>query len=160
MFWDDQLLIGHEMIDCQHKGLFALADRLYEAECNRAPQDVVCEVLCELADYSMEHFSAEENLMRIASFPHFAEHLAEHWSFIQKITILINDYERGKPSIQTECRVFLVDWLCSHILIEDKKFSEFLKNSRVRALAMAPNQNYLFRERLIERKSAYYNKKE
>ena len=91
------------------------------------PKSYVSEVLCELADYTRDHFGREENLMRVTKFPRCVEHVVEHWKFIQKLSALIDRFERRQPDVLKECRTFLIDWLVAHISVEDREFGEYLK---------------------------------
>lgn len=127
--WDDRLSIGHPEIDREHMALFAIGSRLSDAGPSAGSEYVMSDVLCELADYARDHFGREETLMRIAKFSRCIEHVLEHWKFIQKLTRLIDAYERGRPDVLPELREFLGEWLTSHISIDDREFGDFLRSS-------------------------------
>ena len=127
--WDDRMLIGHAEIDREHRRLFEVAERLDGEGEDGAPAGEICEVLCELADYSRDHFAREENLMRIARFPRCVEHVVEHWKFIQTLTRLNDAYERGRTEVLPELRAFLGEWLASHITVDDRQFGDFLRQT-------------------------------
>lgn len=65
--------------------------------------------------------------MRTAKFPRCIEHVVEHWKFIQKLTRLIDAYERGRSDVLSELKEFLSEWLASHITVDDREFGDFLK---------------------------------
>jgi len=125
--WDDGMLIGHPDIDRDHRTLFAIIRRVDELAATEASVDAVSEVLCQLADYSREHFAREENLMRLSRFPRCTEHVVEHYKFIRKLTVLVDIFERGRPDVIPECRAFLGDWFVGHISLDDMEFGAHLR---------------------------------
>ena len=132
--WDDRLLVGHPDIDHEHKSLFAIASRLFIDNQSKLLNVDIGEVLCELADYIQTHFSHEEHLMGQAKYPPCAEHVVEHWNFIQNITILIDHFECRKTGILAELQVFLFEWLITHISEEDRKFGDFWRDMNQSAI--------------------------
>ncbi|MEI8395262.1 MAG: bacteriohemerythrin [Rhodospirillaceae bacterium] len=128
MEWNDRLLIGHPDIDREHKLLFSIAQRLNGSIEFDKRESFIGEVLCALADYSQEHFSHEELLMQKIKYPNCAEHVVKHWQFIQKLSGLIDHYERGSLDIILEIRAFVSEWLADHISREDMEFGEFYKS--------------------------------
>ncbi len=117
--WDDRLLTGHSVIDAQHKSLFVLASYITHIEIEQASKSFAGEVLCQLADYAKDHFALEEYIMRVTKFPICAEHIVEHWDFIQRMASIIDRYERGNDGILLECRQFVSAWLENHISVSD-----------------------------------------
>ena len=66
MSWSDDLSVGLQEIDEQHKILITLINRLFtEAIMQKADQSVVSKILNELVQYTIVHFSVEESLFRI-----------------------------------------------------------------------------------------------
>jgi len=83
-------------------------------------------IIKELSDYALVHFSNEEKLMHINSFPGYLAHKSEHDKFIAKII----DYDKNFISSSTVTAIdmlqFLKDWLFQHVKGTDKKYSPFL----------------------------------
>ena len=125
--WNDALATGHPKIDEQHKSLFALASYLTYIEASEVSPSFIGEVLCQLADYAADHFGVEEELMRQSKYPRSAEHIVEHWNFLQQLSNFINSYERGGKNVISECREFLFGWLSGHISNDDQVFGRYLK---------------------------------
>ena len=66
--WSDELSVGVEEIDEQHKVLVGLVNEMHEAIHQRHGSEVVQEILAKLADYTRIHFAVEESLMRILNY--------------------------------------------------------------------------------------------
>lgn len=132
--WDDSLLTGHPLIDDDHRNLFAIILRLDELSAAAAPTDVLSDVLCQLADYSREHFDREEKLMRIVRYNKYTDHVKEHHVFVRKLTIVVDAFERGRSSAIDDCRSFVLDWFRDHVGRIDREFA-----CHVREIARAAN---------------------
>ena len=125
ILWDDRLLIGHADIDKQHKRLFAITARIFELG-DAATDNVVSDILCELVDYATEHFALEEEILRVIKFPDIAEHIVEHWNFLQQMSVFTDRYERKHNHVMIEIRSYVVDWLWSHISEKDKEYKKYI----------------------------------
>ena len=126
--WDDRLLLGHPDIDREHKSLFAIAARLFSQNQTSVSYHIIGAVLSELADYTSEHFGHEEILMDQAKYPGCDEHICHHLDFIQKLSVMVDAYERGRTDILPELQSFLFEWLLNHISEDDRKFGEFWRS--------------------------------
>lgn len=126
--WDDSLLLGQPDLDNDHRALFAMIVRLDTLGTSSDPGAAVSDVLCQLADYSREHFAREENLMRLCRFPRCSEHVVEHYKFIRQLTVLVDIFERGRPDVVPECRAFLGRWFLDHISVADMEFANYLRD--------------------------------
>ena len=123
--WNDRLTIGHLDIDREHKRLFHIASRLFEANDAGISQSDIGDILCELADYTGKHFAHEEFLMYQAKYPLCAEHVVKHWNFIQRLSLMINTYERAPHEVLQKLQSVIIEWLLQHIMADDMKFGEF-----------------------------------
>lgn len=123
--WSDELSVGIEEIDEQHKLLTALINRMHEAIQERHGNQVVGEILDELTDYTRIHFAVEESLMRILDYPGYEEHHEHHRDLLEQVTDLKRKVAEGKASIGFELMHFLKVWLTKHIMEEDMLYSGF-----------------------------------
>ncbi len=123
--WNDQLSVGIEEIDEQHKILIRLINRMHEAIHQRRGSDVVESILAELAEYTRIHFAVEESLMRILNFPGYEEHHDQHEALTQQLADLQAKIASGKRAIGFELMHFLKTWLSRHIMEEDMQYSGF-----------------------------------
>lgn len=123
--WSDDLSVGIEEIDDQHKVLVDLINEMHDAIHKRHGSDVVKEVLNRLADYTKIHFAVEESLMRILGYPDYEAHKAQHEKLIDAMHDLQHKVETGKTSIGFELMHFLKVWLTKHIMESDMNYSGF-----------------------------------
>ncbi len=123
--WSEDLSVGIEEIDEQHKVLMGLVNQMHDAIKNRQGNEAVAAVLEELADYTRIHFSVEESLMRILHYPDYEEHRARHAVLINQLAEIRDKLEDGNAAVGFELMHFLKIWLTKHIGEEDNKYSEF-----------------------------------
>jgi hemerythrin len=123
--WSDDLSVGIEEIDSQHKVLVDLVNQMHEAIHQRHGSDVVIDILNQLTDYTRIHFAVEESLMRILNYPGYEDHRDVHEELVQHIVELQEKVASGKTSIGFELMHFLKVWLTKHILEEDMAYSGF-----------------------------------
>ena len=135
--WNDRLLIGHPTIDHEHMQLFLLVSQLFDADVPHRSRDVVSNVLCTMADYALIHFGHEEHFMVTSHYPLYLVHAQHHSRFITKLSVLINDYEQGSVDVLPGCKSFLVDWLLTHISVDDRTFGDFLIDENLALLPSA-----------------------
>lgn len=128
----EDLGIGIQELDDQHRALYAEINRLHDAmKANELEK--VLPTADYLVKYANEHFAAEEKLMIEAGYPGFPAHLAHHAAFK-------HDLERWRsrlakdgptPSLVVELSSWLANWLRDHIRKVDAQMAKFL---RARAL--------------------------
>ncbi|MEJ2611109.1 MAG: bacteriohemerythrin [Candidatus Thiodiazotropha sp.] len=131
--WTDELSVGIEEIDEQHKMLVSLVNKMHEAIHQRHGSDVVKGILGDLAEYTRIHFVVEESLMRILNYPSYEEHKEIHEELLQSVTDLQEKVATGKTAIGFELMHFLKSWLTKHIMEEDKQYSGFFLASGAQA---------------------------
>lgn len=124
MSWSDDLSVGIQEIDEQHRILINLINRLFNEGLIKHNTSVANEVLAELVQYTVIHFAVEESLFRIFDYPGYETHKAQHEDLKNQVMELKLKVELGKE-ISTELISFLRNWLKNHIVQEDKKYSSF-----------------------------------
>lgn len=121
--WEDKFSVNIASIDEQHKVLFDMINSLHEAMLTGRGKKVVGEVLDGLYDYTMKHFTYEEELLQKINYDQYDDHLSEHDEFREKIMRFKEDFHTGNAILTSEILTFLVDWLRRHILVIDKQYS-------------------------------------
>lgn len=124
--WTDELSVGVQEIDEQHKVLVGLLNRFHEAVVTGRDHEAIKSVLKELADYTIIHFSVEESLMRIFNYPDYENHKHHHAELAKQVTDLQSKVENEKAEVSMEVLNFLRHWLTHHILGDDKKYGPYL----------------------------------
>ena len=126
VIWSDQFATGIESIDRQHQQLFEAVNQLHEAFTHGDPRDQVRKALLFLIQYTVDHFSAEEDHMQRFGYPGFAAHAAEHARLVDQVAALKNRMDAGHPMAE-DVTAFLADWLKLHIHQVDMAYVGFLK---------------------------------
>ncbi len=127
--WDPALSVGNTLIDGQHKELFARLDNLLDALRANQGKEKTGEILQFLGDYVVEHFGAEESLMRRCGYPSAAAHLAQHKAFLESLQALVADFRAKGPSASLALKVTsqVGDWLRNHLRRTDAALASFVR---------------------------------
>ena len=123
--WNDVLATGITTIDNQHKRLLLLANELGGA-IERGDVEIVEHVLKDLVDYTVYHFSFEEELMEKAGYAALPLHQRVHQLFTARIPQFQQRYEAGEDVLE-ELHSMLVNWLLNHIQNEDRDYAESVR---------------------------------
>lgn len=124
--WTDEFSVGIKLIDKQHMILIRTINLLAMAVQRNSSKDLLTEIMETLVDYTDTHFAYEEELFDRFGYPDTAEHKAAHRSLLGKVVDFKQRWDLGQTEIGPELLKFLVDWLRTHILGLDKKYSSFL----------------------------------
>ncbi len=132
--WTDELSVGIEEIDEQHKVLVNLINRLFdETVVHQADPTVMDEILHELIEYTVIHFAVEESLFRIFDYPETELHTRHHNELKAQVLEIQKKVKQREAVVNTELLIFLKKWLENHILHEDKRYGPFLIKQGVKS---------------------------
>ena len=131
--WTEAMSVDGGQIDNTHRNLISLINRLHLIVNHAADCDSVSNILCELADYTGAGFLVEEKVMILSKYNERDQHVAHHWEFIDCLTNIIADFERGRE-VGNDLLIFLVHWVASHIRNNDQQFGLFLRGGTRRQL--------------------------
>lgn len=130
--WEPSLEIGIADVDEQHRELFRQVNDLLDAMRSRRGAEEVQRLLAFLERYIVEHFAAEERLMREAGYPGLGPHRVEHREFVRDFHSLRDDFEAAGPSpaVVVRLNVWLCGWLRRHASDTDQAMGRFLAERR------------------------------
>ena len=124
--WSDELSLGVEEIDGQHKELIRIANEVITAVTEELGPSVVDSIIHRLREYTVYHFNSEEQLMRDAFYPHVSAHTDEHGKLRDKV----KEYQRllylQKKVTPKDVLDFMKAWLLEHILSTDRELAKFI----------------------------------
>lgn len=127
--WSDALSVGNPHIDEQHGILLDTINQLASAE-SLHNHHAVAMIIDELASYAVFHFDYEEKLMARSGYPHLEEHRVIHQVFVKWVADFRDEYATyGKRPLGESVLSFLRDWLSHHILGEDQRYREYIRDS-------------------------------
>jgi hemerythrin len=121
--WTEDLSVGIQEIDEQHKVLVGLLNELDEAIHQKKGREVSGEILNRLVDYTKIHFAVEESLMRILHYPDYDDHKHHHEELLHQVLDLQEKYINGGANITMALLHFLKSWLSEHIIKSDKLYT-------------------------------------
>lgn len=135
MKWTEDLSVGVELIDHQHRELIARINDLVVAIRQKTCKYKISDVLQFLDEYIVFHFGEEEKIMQKYAYPEYPSHRDQHKKFIasfQKLKKELPKLGRGtKPGsydLSVETNTVVVDWILEHIAHVDMKLGKFLKD--------------------------------
>ena len=126
--WDNKYSVQVKEIDEQHKSWINLINYMHEAMKAGKGKDVLGDILDEVLNYTVYHFSSEEKLFNKYNFPDAAAHKKLHDDFVKEFKKLKQDFDKGSTLLSIDVMQRLKNWLTNHILSTDKQYSAFLNS--------------------------------
>lgn len=134
MKWTEDLSVGIEEIDEQHKELISRINDLVDSVRQHICKYKIGDVIRFLEDYIVVHFGDEEGLMQKYDYPEYKAHKAQHEYFMREFAELKKELEKldggkrpGSYGLSVETNRVVVDWILDHIAKVDKKLGAHLK---------------------------------
>jgi hemerythrin len=125
--WNEALETGDDVVDDQHRSLYALVNDL-NADTLLGKNPALTEVELErILRYATEHFATEESLMERSAYPRTAEHRAIHHEFAEAATGMVAAHLEGHGPTLQDLAEFMQSWLDSHIRDEDHPLIEHVR---------------------------------
>ncbi|WP_448207533.1 bacteriohemerythrin [Azospirillum sp. sgz302134] len=126
LVWSDDLALGVEEIDEQHKHWIALVQKFQAAVNEGRSREEVYRTLAEAVVYTEIHFANEQEVMEQSGYPFMADHLVQHslaWEQLHAFTT----GDVPEEDIADYLATFLPQWLMLHINSADRQFARWLK---------------------------------
>lgn len=119
---------GNQMIDREHRELFAAVNKLMDACSLGKGRNQIEETAKFLSSYVKIHFGDEEKLQKSSKYPGYLAHKTFHDRYIQQIDQVCRQLSKDGASIQVLNSLNQqVGVLVSHIRTEDKKLAEWVR---------------------------------
>lgn len=127
--WDENLSVGIDTIDQQHKMLIQKLNDVSEAIESNQGEGTIAKTLDFLFDYTNFHFSEEEKQMAKHHYPGLKHQQEQHKEFKESLGRLELDFEEDNATkeLANYIRTFLFNWLIKHIKEVDLEFGKFVK---------------------------------
>ncbi|MDK2918356.1 MAG: hemerythrin [Candidatus Petromonas sp.] len=133
--WKEAFSCNVAEIDKQHKKLIELGSDLaiiVSAKDGLDHYDDIMRVLNELKDYTIYHFSYEEELMAKHGYEGLDNHKKQHNAFINKIVeIADKDIDENQKKVTMDILTFIADWIENHILKTDHQYKDFFNEKGI-----------------------------
>jgi hemerythrin len=125
--WSNELNTGITVIDNQHRRIVEYINQLNHA-IESDDREEVAEVLEELVDYTLSHFTFEEDLMERAGYPFASAHRKVHKLFVKRVADFQQRFELGED-IARQLHTVLKTWLLNHIRHDDADYAEDVRKN-------------------------------
>ena len=131
--WTQDLAVGVEIIDSQHRELFSHINNLLEALDDKMAAEKTRTLFSFLDSYIDNHFGIEQRYMGEYSNLGYADaehHRSEHKAFVRDFHEYGADLEMAQSSAQfiSEFSRWMTNWWMMHIQLVDKGLGSFLNS--------------------------------
>ncbi len=132
MGWTEDLSVGVDLIDQQHKIWFEKANQLFDAGKNGKAKEFIAQMLDFLDKYTKMHFRDEEKYMLSIHYPEYETQKKLHTNFIAELAKLKDEYARsgGNIAVIINANQMVINWLIQHISTQDKKIGQYVRNHK------------------------------
>ena len=132
MGWTEDLSVGVDLIDQQHKVWFDKANQLFDAGKSGKAKEFIAQMLQFLDEYTKMHFRDEEKYMLSIHYPEYATQKTLHTNFIAELTKIKNEYAESGSNIAViiNANQMVINWLVNHISSQDKKIGTFVRSQK------------------------------
>lgn len=131
--WNENLNVGVDSINDQHKKLVAMVNDLHDAMQKGQGAAALGKTLEGLVDYTKTHFAYEEKLFADTGYADATAHKAEHDKLTATVVAVQEKYNGGAgDSLSGDVMDFLKSWLVNHIQGTDTKYGPHLQAKGVK----------------------------
>lgn len=117
--WRDQLSVGNDLIDDDHKYLIDIINKV-EVSMKANNRVELITILNELEHYGQTHFDREEVVAKAVGYPKAEQLHNSHTELIGSLAKLKNELgDTWTEEKQVQFNGFLRDWLIQHVIKED-----------------------------------------
>ena len=128
--WTVEYELGNVFVDSQHKKLFEIVNNIGNSCIEGGDVGTLCNTLDFLLQYTVQHFHDEEALQIKCNFPEYEYHKKLHEDFEATVSEKVSEFkEKGSTEdLSDTVNEIIIEWLVYHILKEDMKIGEYLKD--------------------------------
>lgn len=130
--WKDSYVLGIPEIDNQHRHLIDVANELYEIAFVKPEKykESMAEVLKKIVDYTVYHFSSEEEYMKSKGYAASDVHKAAHDGFIKEVEYQLKKLVSDDVLAGAKFYSFICNWILTHIAKADKIWATFVLSNK------------------------------
>ena len=127
ILWTEEMSVGHDEIDGDHRMLIDLINQLATADTSndRASAEFVID---ELIQYTVQHFAREEELLERLGYADLENHMGSHLALTRRVLALRERFVNGLSGrLSSDILDFLSNWLTNHILKDDMRYAPLIR---------------------------------
>ncbi len=122
--WEGKYALGIDKIDYEHQEILNLINGLIRAMNTKRG---IKEAFIKLKDYTIMHFTEEEEYMQSINYPSYESHKRVHEKLLGALGKFAVELEAGRLQ-KDKLASFLKNWLFTHIMGIDAKYAEHGRN--------------------------------
>ncbi len=131
MEWADNLSVGVDTIDNQHKELINRVNKFFAALRSENGREETLKVLAFLSSYVVNHFRDEEAIQVRCNYPKYQEHRKLHKEFLETVKEMTADIEKNGVTTASSTMIAMTvsNWLVNHISRQDAEIGRHIRAS-------------------------------
>jgi hemerythrin len=140
IIWREQMSVGNDLIDQDHRYLFCLINSIELALKHEEDVDAMLVFVQQLVAYTHFHFQREESIQKKALYPQSGSHQDIHRKILEHIGELEQDIREfhqhckdgslvdgEREMITQRIMMLLREWVLDHVLKDDKRMEPYLR---------------------------------
>ncbi|NCN04466.1 MAG: hypothetical protein GW949_02430 [Spirochaetales bacterium] len=127
--YSDEFLVGHPVIDREHRSLFEKSRAVLHAFLLNSPRPQIIEGMRELYTELQNHFTHEEAILDALDYPRLPEQREQHEAIMAKAARTLAHYEAQSMSFGDLYSFLFGQIVKGHFLKEDMLLKDFLATS-------------------------------
>lgn len=130
MEWKEELSVGVNLIDSEHKQLILAVNALFDACMHGKGRAKIAETVQFVENYTVKHFGDEEALQKKYNYPGYPAHQKLHEGFVNDLKKYKKQLEEQGPTVQlvAQFNTFVSTWLIKHISVQDRKIGIHIRS--------------------------------
>jgi hemerythrin len=129
--WKDDYSVGISTIDIQHRKMIDLINEVLESIRDGREIQIIREIINDLEQYTVYHFSQEEILFQEYGYNKAKEHGQMHELYVKKIESMKKLASLNEERLSILTFDFLRTWLEDHILKDDIEYVRFIREKEI-----------------------------
>jgi len=134
--WTTKYSVNVAEIDEQHKEFIKIVNSLLDlGESEFFTDEEALVKVGQLGSYALYHLSTEEDLFIKTKYKDAIPHIEAHNKFREQAMNFenqIREEDKDKKTVLKDAAHFAGSWLLNHILVVDKKYSEFFNENGIK----------------------------
>ncbi|HTH14967.1 MAG TPA: bacteriohemerythrin, partial [Spirochaetia bacterium] len=126
--WNDILSVGITSMDDEHKILFERINALLVGILKEEAQQEVPKLMASVLEYTVFHFTDEQELMKKHGYPKYDQHKGYHEYYLREMGLIQTELASGKMTAELliEIQDKMINWLLDHIMKIDHEYGIFI----------------------------------
>jgi len=132
LVWTENLRVGVEEFDEDHRGLISMVNELHRAVQSGESRRTLAAVLDRMEWHTRDHCRREEQFFVSTCYPDLEAHRQEHRQLVCRLADLRKRFEASAdPHLAVETMELIFQWLTDHIHGTDRLYGPHLNSNGI-----------------------------